>query len=183
MEILESESDRVLIEERHLPEKAGLLGSKKTTVLASGAIQRDLRIPFCDNCGLVLKELVAVCSGCHKKICTACTITYEKRHYCIDCAKEIVLLTKKEFMVMFGVAYEISPKNIEKSSSMSYDDVQEALDLLLERGLIKKEGLSIFAHGVITDKGLAVLATCEQIYANEGDVLRFLMRIQEFLEG
>jgi hypothetical protein len=65
---------------------------------------------------------------------------------------------------------------------MSQESLEESISVLVERDLVEAKGFSIFACHAVTDKGLAVLATCEQIYRNEGDVLRFLLKIQEFLE-
>jgi predicted transcriptional regulator len=176
------EDKRKLIEERCLPEDEGVLHSKTISINIDGSIQKDIKVPFCDFCGAMLKEeRLALCSFCKRKICSSCAIIHENKTYCRECAKEILSLTKENFIVLYGVANEVNLKNIREFSFISSENLRQSLSTLLERGLIETEGLSIFAHYIITNKGLAVLPTCEQIYRNEGDVSRFLLRLQEFL--
>jgi predicted transcriptional regulator len=175
------EEKKILIEERHLPEEKGSLGSKTISMLLDGSIQKVLKTPFCDNCGSLLGEQFTICSNCDAKICTSCTVTHGSKNYCLGCAKEIVPINKKEFMVIYGIAQEVNPKDIKKCSCMNSDDAQKALDFLLESGLIERKGLSILSRYVVTDDGLAIIFTSEQIYRNEGDVLRYLTKLQEFL--
>lgn len=172
---------KTLIEERNLPEREGILGSKTTTMSIDGSIQKDIMIPFCDSCGQMLRgEKLAVCS-CRKKICPSCVIIHENKAYCRECAKRITAITKEDFFVLYGIANEASLKDIKHASSITSDSLEEAIKILLERTLIEIKGLSIFARYSITSKGLAILATCEQIYSNEGDVSRFMLGIQELL--
>ncbi len=176
-----SEKKKTLMEERYLPENEGLLGSKTTSMNVDGSIQKDIKIPFCDSCGQMLKgEKIAVCS-CQKKICSSCAIIHENKIYCRECAKQITSLSKVDFFILYGVANEASLKDIKHASSMSSDILEEALHMMLERGMVEIKGFSIFTHCAITDKGLAVLATCEQIYRNEGDVSRFLLILHEIV--
>lgn len=171
------------MEERYLPEKEGLLGSRETLMNATGSIQKDVRIPFCDSCGQMLKgERVAVCS-CQRKVCPSCAIIHENRTYCRECAKQITALTKEDFFVLYGLANEASLKDVKHASSMGSNALEEALGEMIERGMVEVKGFSIFTRYSVTDKGLAVLATCEQIYRNEGDVSRFLLKLQELATG
>jgi hypothetical protein len=171
------------MEERYLPEKEGLLGSKTTSMNVNGSIQKDIKVPFCDSCGQTLAgERVAVCS-CKRKVCPSCAIIHENQVYCRACAKQITALTKEDFFVLYGLANEANLKDVKHASSMGSDAIEESLSTMIERGMIEMKGLSIFARYSVTSKGLAVLPTCEQIYRNEGDVSRFLMKIQESSEG
>jgi predicted transcriptional regulator len=176
-----SDEKKVLMEERYLPEAEGLLESKTTSMTTNGSIQKEIKLPFCDACGQTLKDQrIAVCS-CKKKICPSCMIIHESKIYCRECAKQITSLSKVEFFILYGVANEANLKDIKHASSMNSDILEEALHMMLERGMVEIKGFSIFTHCAITDKGLAVLATCEQIYRNEGDVSRFLLILHEIV--
>jgi predicted transcriptional regulator len=177
------DDEKVLMEERYLPEKEGLLGSRATAVNADGSIQKYIKIPFCDSCGQMLKgEIVSVCS-CGRKVCPSCAIIHENQVYCRACAKQITALRKEDYFVLQGLANETSPKDIKHASALGSDALEEALETLLERGMIETKGISVFTRYSVTSKGLAVLATCEQIYRNEGDVTQFLTKLQELSEG
>lgn len=172
----------MLIEERHLPASEGVLESKTTSMTAIGLV-KTIKEPYCDSCGQTLKDQrIAICS-CKKKICQSCVILIDgNKIYCRECAKKITAITKQDFFALYGIANGVGIKDIKHSSSMNQDCIDESISMLVERCLIEEKGLSIFVRYVVTDKGLAVLATCEQIYRNEGDVLRFLLKIQEFME-
>jgi hypothetical protein len=147
-----------------------------------GSIQKEIKLPFCDACGQTLKDQrIAICS-CKKKICPLCMIIHENKTYCRECAKRITAISKEDFFALYGIANGAGLKDIRNCSSMSLASLEESISILVERSLVEVKGFSIFTRYVVTDKGLAVLATCEQIYRNEGDVLRFLLKIQEFLE-
>ena len=177
-----SDEKKVLLEERYLPEAEGLLESKTTSMNINGSIQKEIKLPFCDACDQTLKDQrIAICS-CKKKICPSCMIIHENRTYCRECAKQITAITKENFFALYGIANGVGLKDIQHSSSMSQESLEESISILIERNLVEVKGFSIFTRYAVTDKGLAVLATCEQIYRNDGDVLRFLLRIQEFLE-
>jgi len=177
-----SDEKKVLMEERYLPESEGLLESKTTSMSINGSIRKEIKLPFCDACGQTLKDQrIAICS-CKKKICSSCMIIHENKIYCRECAKRITAITKEDFFALYGIANGVGLKDVRHSSSMNQESLDESISMLVERNLVEAKGLSIFARYVVTDKGLAVLATCEQIYRNEGDVLRFLLKIQEFLE-
>ena len=62
---------------------------------------------------------------------------------------------------------------------MGLEDMKYNLDVLSERELAEVKGLSIFSRYAVTDKGLALLSTCEQIYEPEGDVKQYLAKIHE----
>lgn len=174
--------NKVLIEERYLPERKGMLKSKTTSMKDDGSIQKDIKISFCDFCGELMKEdEISICSSCQRKICASCKVFHETKIYCRSCAKELVQLTKEQFMVLFGIASEVGLTTIKKLSSMGFEDMKYNLEVLSERELTEVKGLSIFSRYVATDKGLALLPTCEQIYKPEGDVKQYLTKIQEFL--
>jgi hypothetical protein len=177
-----NDEKKVLMEERYLPEAEGLLESKTTSMTVSGSIQKDIKLPFCDACGQTLKDQrIAICS-CKKKICPSCMITHESKTYCRECAKRITAISKEDFFTLYGIANGAGLKDIQHSSSISQETLEKSILTLIERSLVEEKGFSIFTRYAVTDKGLAVLATCEQIYRNEGDVLQFLLKIQEFLE-
>jgi hypothetical protein len=177
-----SEARKVIIDERHLPENEGLLGSRTTSMAADGSIRKDIKIPFCDSCGqMLMDDRPSLCS-CRRKICPSCTIIHESRSYCRDCAKLITSVTKQEFFVLYGIANKASVGDIKHTSSMSSESLEESLDSLLSRNLISAKGFSMFEHYSATDMGLEILATCEQIYRSEADVIRFLAKMQEFTE-
>ncbi len=178
-----SNENKVIMEERHLPENEGILGSKTTSMTSDGSIQKDIKFPFCDSCGQMLREeKLAVCS-CKRKICQSCAIAHESKTYCRDCAKQITGITKEGFFILYGVAKEASLRDIKSASSIGSESLEISLEMLLERKLVEKKGLSIFASYRITHEGLALLATSEQIYCNEGDVLRFLTKLDESTTG
>ncbi|MCW4010025.1 MAG: MarR family transcriptional regulator [Candidatus Bathyarchaeota archaeon] len=170
---------KILLDERHLPEREGFLGSKITSMGADGSILKEVKTPFCDCCGILLKEVNPALCSCHRKICPSCTIIHENRAYCRECAKQIIAVTKQDFFILYGLAHETSLSDIKGISAMSSDALEESLSALYERGLVESEGIFIFTHYSVTDKGLAVLATAEQIYRREGDASNFIAKIQE----
>lgn len=173
---------KVLIEERYLPERKGLLKSKTTSMKADGSIQKDIKVSFCDFCGELMKEdEMSICSSCQRKICASCKVFHETKIYCRSCAKDLVQLTKEQFIILFGIVNEVKLSTIKKLSSMGFEDMKHDLCVLSERELIEVKGLSLFSRYVATDKGLALLPTCEQIYKPEGDVKQYLAKIQEFI--
>jgi predicted transcriptional regulator len=159
-----------------------MLESKITSMNINGSILKEIKYPFCDACGQTLKEQrIAICS-CKNKICPSCMIIHESKIYCRECAKRITAITKEDFFALYGIANGVSLKNIQHSSSISQETLEESLSSMVERNFVETKGFSVFSHYAITNKGLAILATVEQIYRNEGDVLQFLLKIQEFLE-
>jgi DNA-binding transcriptional ArsR family regulator len=116
---------------------------------------------------------------CRRKICPSCTIIHANRAYCRDCAKQITAITKQDYFALYGIAHEANLGDIKRCSSMSPDNLERSLSALKEHGLIACKGISFFTRYTITDNGLATLATAEQIYRGEGDVNRFLAKIQE----
>ena len=174
---------KVLIEERYLPEREGLIKSKTTSMRSDGSIQKDIKISFCDFCGDLMKEdEIGLCSSCQRKICSSCKVFHETKIYCRSCAKELVQVTKEQFIVLFGIVNELNLDTIKKFSSMGFEGMKYSLDILFERELIEVKGLSVFSAYVPTDKGLALVPTCEQIYQPEGDVKQYLEKIQDLQE-
>lgn len=174
---------KVLIEERYLPERKYLLKSKTTSMRQDGSIRKDIKVSFCDFCGQLMDEnQMSLCSSCQKKICRTCKIVYETRIYCRDCAKELVQITKEQFMILYGIVNEVNASTIKKLSSMTFEDMKYCLDVLFERKLIDVKGMSVFSIYVPTDKGLALLPTCEQIYQPEGDVKQYLKKVRNLIE-
>jgi hypothetical protein len=170
--------NKTIIEERHLPEDEGFLGSKITSVAPDGSLVKEIRTPFCDCCGRVLvDEKPALCS-CKRKICKECAVQHEGKIYCNDCAKQITDVSKDGFFLLYGLAKDATLKDIKQASSMSSDHLETLIETLLERKLIERKGLSLFAYYRITNTGLTLLATAEQIYGNEGDALRFLFALK-----
>ena len=174
---------KVLIEERYLPEREGFIKSKTTSMRFDGSIQKDIKISFCDFCGELIKEdEIGLCSSCQRKICSSCKIFYGTKLYCRRCTKELVQITKEQFIILFGVVNEVKFDIIKKFSSMGFEDMKNGLDVLHKRELIAVKGLSIFSAYVPTDKGLALLPTCKQVYQPEGDVKQYLEKIRELQE-
>ena len=169
------------MEERYLPEREGILNSK-TTSMSGGSLRKIIGIGFCDFCTQRLKEgEISLCSSCRKKLCLSCIVMISNKSHCRDCAKKMIALTKEDFFVLYGTANKASLKEVKRAGGLTSDCLRESVEVLLERGFIEAEGLSIFTHYTVTSQGLAVLTTCEQIYHNEGDVSRFLLEIQELL--
>lgn len=178
-----SEYKRILIEEKYIPEEQRLLGSKTTYVLTDGSILKEVKISFCDSCGYILSEgIIGLCSSCQGKTCQTCTIIHENKIYCRDCSKAFLSIEKEQFIILYGVANEISLKKIKKFSFINLGNLKEHLSSLIERGLIERKGVSFFKQYSPTDIGLSVLSTCEQIYQREGDIQLYMKKAQEFLE-
>ena len=176
-----TEERKILMEEHYLPDNEGLLGSKTTSMGSDGSIRKELKVPFCDSCGQALSgQGIAVCS-CRRKICQSCTIIHENKIYCRECAKQMTALTKRDFFILYGVANEISLNDIKHCSFLSSEVMEESLSELIQRNLIECKGLSFFSRYVVTDSGLALLATCEQIFRKERDVSLFITRLSESL--
>jgi DNA-binding MarR family transcriptional regulator len=177
-----NEGRKVLMDERHLPEREGLLGSKITSMGTDGSILKEVKTPFCDCCGMLLRDVSPALCSCRRKICPSCAIVHENRVYCRECAKQLVAVTKQDFFILYGLAHEASLSDIKGISAMSSNSMDESLSALYERGLVESGGIFIFIHYSLTDKGLAVLSTAEQIYRGEGDVNQFLAKVQEASE-
>lgn len=173
---------KVLMDERHLPEAEGLLGSKITSMGTDGSILKEVKTPFCDCCGMLLKDVNPALCSCRRKICPSCAIVHENRVYCRECAKQIVAITKQDFFILYGLANEASLSDIKGISAIGSDTLEESLSSLSERGFVESGGIFLFVRYSITDRGLAVLATAEQIYRGEGDVNQFIAKIQEARE-
>ena len=173
---------KVLMEEHHLPEQEGFLGSKITSMGTDGAILKEVKAPFCDYCGLLLKDSNPALCVCKRKVCPACTIIHENRAYCRECAKQIVAVTKQDFFILYGLSHEASLSDIKGISAMSSESLEESLSSLSERSFVESGGIFIFARYSVTDRGLAALATAEQIYKGEGDVSQFIAKIEELEE-
>lgn len=171
-----------LIEERCIPEKEGLLGSKITAINSDGSIIKEFTVAFCDSCGQALKGEIAICC-CKRKVCPLCSIRHGGKVYCKDCAKQFIALTKEDFFSLYGLANGADLGQVQRASSMTSDSLADSLCMLLERGLIERRGFSVFSRFSVTSKGLSILATCEQIYCNEGDVIRFQLILGEMLDG
>lgn len=172
---------KTLVIQRYLPEEKGMLGSKTTSMLANGSVEKKVKVPFCDYCSISLKEEMTLCSSCQRKICPSCVVTCKNKNYCRKCAKQIVSLAKEECMVLLGIAYELSLKEIKEFSCISAESLRKSLTTLLEKDLIKRHGISVLAHYAVTHRGLSILPTCEQIYQNEGDVQHYVTKVQGFV--
>ena len=171
--------NKIIIEERHLPEDEGILSSKTTSTSPEGSLLKDIRVPFCNCCGRLLRdEPLALCS-CKRIICQSCVILHEDKIYCRDCAKQLTGIAKEDFFLLYGIAKEAPLKNVKSASSMGSTLLESSLQMLLERKLLEKKGLLIFTSYKITNSGQALLATSEQIYCNEKDVLSFLSKLSE----
>ena len=152
-------------------------------MLANGSMKKIVKIPFCDFCNALLKDVITLCSSCQRKICSSCVVIYKDKNYCRKCAAQLVSLTKEHCMVLLGIAQEVNLKKIEKFSRISSENLRKSLLTLLERDLIERRGLSVFAHCIATHKGLSLLPMCQQIYQSEGDFQHFIMEVKNFLRG
>jgi len=177
------ETGQVLMDEQHIPAKTGQFGGKTLLTSTTGAVQREVRVTFCDVCGKRSEEEgLALCYVCGRKVCAdRCLVKLGANFLCIECLKGQLPLSKKEFKVLIAIANEITNiYSISNVSSIEKDRVRASIARLLHFNLIVKRGVSIFSTLQITDEGLEALAAYRQVYTDE-DVAQFEAAIQKNL--
>lgn len=177
--------ERILTEERRVRERFGLLGGFTTKQMLDNSVITEYRVPVCDVCGCMLtKPQTIICSNedCGSKQCVNCSVKFESRNYCPDCAREIVRISKTQFIVIYGLACELNPRKIAKLSLLKEEEIFEAIDQLLEQEYLERKGLSVFTQYKLTPRALSIILTCEQIFRRESDVAYFMSEVSKLVD-
>jgi hypothetical protein len=171
-----------IMEERKVPDEQGLLGGKVFFTNQAGGIEKEVRIPVCDICGRSLSESFFVCQNCTRKLCQKCVISYSGQTLCLECLRQQVPLTKRNFKVLVAVANGLeSSATISQLVQIKRDEAEQSLQELHGLGLIGEKGLAIFSHIYATDKGLEAIAVYSQVFGRDGDVIQFNQELRSLL--
>jgi len=174
-----------ILEELILPERQGILGSRRLRSTLHGVL-RETRVAFCDQCGRRLEEdkPTVICCICGKKLCASqtCALDYERRHYCEDDVQAQLPLTKHGHMILSGMIQGLVLGDIKDLAHLSSDEVQSALNQLLEQKYVEKRGVSLFSSYRIRDRGILAWKTYEPAYSRDGNVSHFESELTNYLQ-
>jgi hypothetical protein len=180
MEKAENPPD-VIMDEKHIPEqRKGILEGRRISN-SQGVIERVMTFPVCDVCGLRLGEKFVVCPSCGKKLCDACSISFDNRNYCVACLRNRINLSKRSFLVLQSVANDVTNvKTISKLSKIPKDEICACLEELSVLKLIERKGISILANYHVTDEGTSAISAFKRVYSTD-DVTQFYSELGSFL--
>jgi len=119
---------KVIYDESRIVEAQGLLGGKTYLTSAEGDVQKLIRVPACDVCGINLRRgFVAICHHCGRKMCYLCTLTFEGQAHCINCMKEHhVNLSKKGWKILKCVSEGVvTPSVISRLTKILREENRE----------------------------------------------------------
>jgi len=160
-----------ILDEVHIPEGRGLLGGRRLVTTPTGGIVREVRIGFCDICGIRLGENYIVCPICRRKIDLACSIRIESQVLCTMCVRDSLPLSKRAYQILVCIANSVCDTRVLRNlTRIGKDDVKGSLFELMALGLIEKRGLSIFSTFHVTDKGLTALGVLCHIFGKDADI-------------
>lgn len=178
------ETGQILMDEQHAPAEIGQLGGKMLSTSTTGSVRRNVRIPFCDVCGKRIKEEnLTLCYFCGRKVCAdKCLVKLGVEFLCVECMKERLPLSKKEFKVLVAITNEIVRiSEIEKITKIVKDDVRSSISNLLFLSLVRKKGISIASRLEVTHEGLEACGAYNAVYNADEDVTRFYDELASYL--
>jgi len=177
------ETGQILMDEQHAPAEIGQLGGRTLSTSATGAVRRDVKVSFCDVCGKrIEEENLTLCYSCGRKLCDKCLIKLSADFLCVECLKDRLPLSKKEFKVLVAITNEIVRiGEIEKITKIVEDDVRSAVSNLLLLGLLRKKGISIASRLEVTHDGLEACGAYRAVYYTDEDVTRFYDEMASYL--
>jgi hypothetical protein len=179
---MEREGD--ILEDVILPERAGVLGSK-TYQSINGKIIKTTRLGFCDSCGQRLEENrpLVICNGCGRKLCPSwCTFEYQRKHYCEECAQQLLPLSVRGFEVLRCILAEVDPWKVCEFAHVNREACKEALNELLDAGYIEKRGMFPFSTYRIRDRAMIAWTVYAPAYSRDGDVAHFESELTKHMQ-
>lgn len=170
--------DRPVVEEIVVPEKEGVLSSKRYVTTANGAVLRQTGLAFCDNCGGRLDEhkTTIVCRNCRRKICDSphCAIANRGRYFCEDCSQRDLPLDPLQFEIIHGLINNLRLSEIRDLTRCKKEAFVAALNQLTANGYLDRKGVSLFAHFEILDRGILAWKTYYRSFSTDGEVAYFM---------
>jgi hypothetical protein len=174
------DKDRAVLEEIVLPEKEGVLSSKRYVTTANGAVLRETGVGFCDHCGSRLDENkgTIVCSSCRRKICGCdspqCAIGYRGRYYCEECLQQLLSLDRLQFKIIHGLVNNLRLSEIRDLTHSKKEEFDSALNQLTANGYLDRKGISLFARYEILDRGILAWKTYYRSFSTDGEIAYFI---------
>lgn len=164
----------VVIEERKVPDRVGQLGGRTFLTNQAGGIEKEIRVPVCDLCGRAIQGGFYSCRACGRKLCTRCVVSYSGQTLCLECFRQTLPLTKRNFKTLAAVANGLeTPAIISQLVQIKRDEAEQSLQELRGLELIGEKGLAVFSHIYATDRGLEAIAAYSQVYGRDGDMIQF----------
>jgi len=176
------EGSKVVLDERKVIAAKGELEGKTYFSTGDGGIVKELRVPVCDACGKASSEFNA-CTGCGKKLCPQCSITFQATMYCVDCLNGIIPLSKQEFKLLSAMAADLGQDAIHDLIKMPKDDLKTCEANLVERQMIEKKGFLFFQECKVLDRGIEALAAYRQVYGREEDITNLEEKLRRRKDG
>ena len=182
-----SNSDKVILEERMLPERIRLLGGKRYVTRADGVVVKDSFICFCDSCGaqLLLEEKpVIICQVCRRKLCDSpsCAILYEGKHYCPDDLQRILPLRKLQFKVIHGLVNGLDINVVKELTRSRNEEFNASLNELRVGGYIERKGLSLFSYYELLEYAVLAWKTYYKAFSKDEDVAYFIEEVRNHIQ-
>ena len=175
---IESEKERIILDERKLASQPKEIEAKVYTALPEGGILKRIFIPVCDYCGSRLDGNFYICSNCHRKLCFNCAYKYHQVFLCLDCLQKLLPLDKQEYKILFVISNGFTEiKRISEITKIRIEEVTDRIKNLIESGMLERKGVSIFSTLSLTDKGLEALGVYEKAYGKDADVIQLTEEI------
>jgi len=178
--------ENTILEERELPEKQGILSSKRYATTTNGSVIRETGIAFCDGCGYRLdsNRATIICCVCRKKLCTSpsCSIDYAGRHYCEDDLQRILPLERLQFKIIHGLSCNLGLTEVRDLVRCQKEDFNSALKELVARKFVEKTGLSLFSRYEVLDRGILAWKTYYKAFTENGDVAYFVEEVNNHVK-
>jgi hypothetical protein len=166
----EIERGKLILEERKIIAKQRELEGRTYISNDEGGIVKEIRVPFCDQCGIQTGNF-SICIECGRKLCENCAILYRKRILCLNCLTEILPLSKQEYKVLLAFANGLNDVGkIARITRVKEDLIEKCKKELENNGLILSRGILFFREIRISDKGLEAISAYRQVYGKEEDV-------------
>ena len=176
-----SGSDKVILEERILPERSRLLGGKRYITKANGLVLRESFVCFCDSCGFRLdqEKPVIICQVCRRKLCSSpsCAILYSGRHYCPQDLQQILPLKRLQFKIIHGLINELSLGSIKDLTHSKREEFTVVVDELKLRGYVERKGFSLFSYYQLLELGILAWRTYYRSFSADDDVSYFIEEV------
>jgi hypothetical protein len=175
--------ERDILEEVVLPEREGILTSKRYSTTAAGTVRRETRLPFCDYGGERISEgeQTIVCCEDRKKLCKYHAIKYLERNYCLDCLQRHLPLSRLQFKILHGLIKGLQLHRIKEIARSRVEELRAALDELKAQGYVEKKGISLFSYYEAVDRGILAWKTYSATFANS-DVAHFIEEVENHLK-
>lgn len=176
--------DRIILEEKVVPEEDRVLTSKRYKTTDAGGVLREIRLAFCDFCRRRLSDndSTILCSSCQRKLCSSCAIFFEGQHYCHDDLQDLLPLDRLGFKIIHGLVNGLDTNEIRDLTGCKRDAFKSALNQLAVNGHVEKIGVSLFSHCRVLDHGILAWKTYDKAFSKDEDVRYFIEEVKRRLE-